>query len=226
MRLALLLLFSFLPASAQVDPGWLHEAARRLVGYPYLFGGEGRGGFDCSGLVRYLYRHLGVSLPRTSREQYQVVARVDRVLPGDLLFFSEGRRVVDHVGVYLYPDPRTGELLMLHASGRWGRVVVEPLSRYQSIFVGAGRVYVPQGPAKTGMEKLLPRARRGFPWTLRLSLALGGLGPTRSGKGSPPRYPTSPALPRRRASVRDPRTWGSLEEAHGGGPRRAPWALG
>ncbi len=145
MRPALFLFFFLLPASAQVDPGWLYEAARRLVGYPYLFGGEGRGGFDCSGLVRYLYRHLGVSLPRTSREQHRVARPVRELLPGDLLFFSEGRRVVDHVGVYLYPDPRTGEPLMLHASGRWGRVVVEPLSRYQSIFVGAGRVYGPQG---------------------------------------------------------------------------------
>lgn len=141
MRFLIFLPFLLLPASAQVDPGWLYEAARRLVGYPYLFGGEGRGGFDCSGLVRYLYRHLGVHLPRTSREQHRVARPVQKLLPGDLLFFSERGGVVDHVGVYLYPDPGTGEPLMLHASGRWGRVVVEPLSRYRSLFVGAGRVY-------------------------------------------------------------------------------------
>lgn len=126
-------------AWAQVDPQWLYEAARRLVGMPYRWGGNGPGGFDCSGLTVYVYRHLGVALPRTSQEQYRAVAPVRELLPGDLLFFSESRTRVDHVGIYLYPDPRTGEPLMLHASGRWGRVVVEPVSRYRSLFVGAGR---------------------------------------------------------------------------------------
>lgn len=126
-------------AWAQVDPQWLYEAAKRLVGMPYRWGGNGPGGFDCSGLTVYLYRHLGVELPRTSHEQYLAVPRVRELLPGDLLFFSESRTRVDHVGVYLYPDPRTGEPLMLHASGRWGKVVVEPIARYRSLFVGAGR---------------------------------------------------------------------------------------
>jgi len=106
---------------------------------PYVWGGNGYGGFDCSGLVRYVYRYLGVDLPRTSREQYRAVPKVDRLLPGDLLFFSSSRRDVDHVGIFLYADPKTGEPLMLHASGKWGRVVVEPATRYAGIFVGAGR---------------------------------------------------------------------------------------
>jgi len=128
------------PSQAQgVDPRWLYEVARRLQGIPYLWGGNGYGGFDCSGLVVYVYRHLGIHLPRTSREQFAAVPKVSQVLPGDLLFFSESGRAVDHVGIYLYQDPRTGELLMLHASRRWGKVVVEPLSRYRGIFVGAGR---------------------------------------------------------------------------------------
>lgn len=130
-------------AFAQVSPQWLYQTAQRLVGHPYLYGGNGQGGFDCSGLVVYIYRHLGVQLPRTSREQYRATARVDpkALQPGDLLFFSASRREVDHVGIYLYPHPATGEPLMLHASGRWGRVVVEPISPYASIFVGAGRVF-------------------------------------------------------------------------------------
>lgn len=127
-------------AQAQVDSLWLREVASRLVGFPYLWGGNGRGGFDCSGLVVYVYRHLGVNLPRTSREQYAATAvEADRLLPGDLLFFSSSGRQVDHVGIYLYPDPKTGEPLMLHASGKWGKVVVEPVRRYQKIFVGVGR---------------------------------------------------------------------------------------
>lgn len=132
--------FFLLPGLAQgLPPGWLYQVAQRLVGYPYLYGGNGPGGFDCSGLVQYVYRHVGVSLPRTSREQYRATQRVAELLPGDLLFFSSSGREIDHVGIYLYPGPG-GEPLMLHASGRWGKVVVEPLSRYRSIWVGAGRV--------------------------------------------------------------------------------------
>lgn len=147
-RWALLWALLFLPWGGakevgRIPPEWLYQVAQRLVGYPYLYGGNGYGGFDCSGLVVYIYRHLGVNLPRTSREQHRVARPVDSLLPGDLLFFSESRRVVDHVGIYLYPDPRTGKPLMLHASGRWGRVVVEPLERYRGIFVGAGRVLGP-----------------------------------------------------------------------------------
>jgi cell wall-associated NlpC family hydrolase len=134
----LLLLVNF--AWAQVDPQWLFEVARRTQGHPYLWGGNGYGGFDCSGLVVYVYRHLGVRLPRTSREQYQAVRKVQELRPGDLLFFSDSRTHIDHVGIYLYPDPKTRQPLMLHASGKWGRVVVEPLERYRRVFVGAGRV--------------------------------------------------------------------------------------
>jgi len=123
-----------------LSPAWLYEVARRLVNIPYRWGGNGYGGVDCSGLVVYVYRHLGVQLPRTSREQFNAVQRVNAVLPGDLLFFSESGRYVDHVGIYLYQDPKTKDLLMLHASGKRGRVVVEPLRNYQKIFVGAGRV--------------------------------------------------------------------------------------
>ena len=139
----MLLLSSALAASP--SPAWWEEVARRLVGFPYLYGGNGWGGVDCSGLVVYVYWHLGVQLPRTSREQFRVARRVETLQPGDLLFFSSSGREVDHVGIYLYPDPRTGEPLMLHASGRWGKVVVEPLSRYRRFFVGAGRVLGP-GP--------------------------------------------------------------------------------
>jgi cell wall-associated NlpC family hydrolase len=134
----LLLSSGFLRAEAQVDPNWLYAVAQRVVGHPYLWGGDGYGGFDCSGLVVYVYRHLGVNLPRTSHEQYAQLPKVkDYLLPGDLLFFSASGKKVDHVGIFLYAQG--GKLWMLHASGKWGRVVVEPVENYLGIYVGAAR---------------------------------------------------------------------------------------
>lgn len=129
------------PALAQPSPkdegslqAWLWEVAKRTNGYPYLWGGSGYGGFDCSGLVVYVYRHLGISLPRTSREQYQYLPKVrEQIRPGDLLFFSASRKQIDHVAIYL------GNGYMLHAYGVASRVQVDPWTRLKDIYVGAAR---------------------------------------------------------------------------------------
>ena len=85
-------------------------------------------------MVVYLYRHLGVSLPRTSREMWRTLPPVKgEVRPGDLLFFSQSGREVDHVAVYI------GRGYMLHASGRHGKVVVEPWTALRPIYLGARR---------------------------------------------------------------------------------------
>lgn len=117
---------------------WLWEASSRLVGIPYLWGGDGNGGFDCSGLTRYVYRHLGVNLPRTSREQFAALPPVppgEQVRPGDLLFFSQSGKAIDHVAIYI------GRGYILHASGRHGKVVVEPWTALREIYVGARRPF-------------------------------------------------------------------------------------
>jgi cell wall-associated NlpC family hydrolase len=75
---------------------------------------------------------VGIPLPRTSREQLWATAPVREYRPGYLLFFSESRREVDHVAIYI------GRGYMLHASGKWGRVVVEPVIRYASVLVAIG----------------------------------------------------------------------------------------
>ncbi|WP_353726275.1 NlpC/P60 family protein [Lactiplantibacillus plantarum] len=64
----------------------------------YVYGAEGPNAFDCSGLVEYTLKKLGISFPRTSGEQYKASKYVSNPKPGDLVFFGPGGS--DHVGVY------------------------------------------------------------------------------------------------------------------------------
>jgi len=81
--------------------------ADKFLGTPYVWGGSAPGGFDCSGLVQYVYGQLGVHLPRTSEEQATVgtaVSGMAAAQPGDLLFFagSDGTASAPgHVGIYI-----------------------------------------------------------------------------------------------------------------------------
>lgn len=64
----------------------------------YVYGAEGPSAFDCSGLVEYTLKKLGINFPRTSGEQYRASKHVSNPKPGDLVFFGPGGS--DHVGVY------------------------------------------------------------------------------------------------------------------------------
>ncbi|MEE6751160.1 NlpC/P60 family protein [Pediococcus acidilactici] len=64
----------------------------------YVWGAEGPSAFDCSGLVEYSLRKLGINFPRTSGEQYRATKHVNNPRPGDLVFFGPGGS--EHVGVY------------------------------------------------------------------------------------------------------------------------------
>ena len=80
--------------------------AKQYLGVPYVWGGTTPAGFDCSGLVQYVYRNsVGVKLPRVSQAQRNVGTRVSRAqaLPGDMVNYNH------HVGIYL------GNGYMIHA---------------------------------------------------------------------------------------------------------------
>ena len=111
----------------------LLNKALTLLGTPYRWGGSTpESGFDCSGLVGYVYRtELGVELPRISRDMAQVGELIrDRaeLQEGDLVFFIRRGRNVDHVGLYIgegrfVHSPRTGKNVEIATleSGYWAQ---------------------------------------------------------------------------------------------------------
>jgi cell wall-associated NlpC family hydrolase len=85
-----------------------------------LWGGESPlSGFDCSGLVQYVYREVGISLPRVAQNQFDAgppVPTGTTVEPGDLVFFGSGPDDVSHVGMYvgdglMVDAPHTGAVV-------------------------------------------------------------------------------------------------------------------
>jgi cell wall-associated NlpC family hydrolase len=85
---------------------------------PYRIGGRDRGGFDCSGLVWYVHRQIGVDVPRRAQEQSALAAPVmlEELRPGDLLFFRlRNTQRVDHVGIYIAPGRLIHASILRHA---------------------------------------------------------------------------------------------------------------
>ncbi len=114
--------------------------ALSFVGVNYRRGGESpETGFDCSGLVRHVFREsLGLILPRTSHDISRVgeTVRREALQPGDLVFFNTLRRGFSHVGIYL------GEHRFVHAPASGGEVRVEDMrqSYWTKRFNGARRI--------------------------------------------------------------------------------------
>lgn len=111
--------------------------AKSLLGKPYVYGGKGPNGFDCSGFTRYVYGQVGISLPAGATQQYlnsgyKLSNRFD-AQPGDLIFINNprnsGGKPVSHVGIYI------GNGQYIHASTRTYTVKIDD--------VFTGTVYAP-----------------------------------------------------------------------------------
>lgn len=118
------------PVQADGRVEGLLKRALSFIGTPYRWGGSSPdSGFDCSGLVGYVFRTaLGIDLPRVSRDMAQNGERVERtaLTAGDLVFFGRRGNRIDHVGIYLGDGrfvhaPRTGKDVMVSElnSGYW-----------------------------------------------------------------------------------------------------------
>ena len=139
------------PASTQVTPTapapdpnldlgqQIVDYALSFVGTKYVYAGASPSGFDCSGLVSYVYRQFGVSLTRSSAGQYRDNgSHIQRseLAPGDLIFTSSNGRTVTHVAIYM------GDNKIVHSARSSGGVVIGNLNHdyYTRTWFGAKRV--------------------------------------------------------------------------------------
>jgi cell wall-associated NlpC family hydrolase len=136
------------PVAAE-DSGTNHSLAKvgelvlnamAFLGINYKYGGASpETGFDCSGLVNFVFHQAaGLVLPREAREISRVGEKITReeLQPGDLVFFNTLRRPFSHVGIYL------GKHRFIHAPSRGGQVeIVDMSDRYwQRRYNGARRI--------------------------------------------------------------------------------------
>jgi len=106
----------------------VENRAKRFLGKPYVWGGNGPSCFDCSGFTKMVYNAVGINLPRVSREQAKVgkLVRFNELQKGDIIFFDTGRkykRRVTHVGIYLEDGK------FIHASSGKRRVTITSFNK-------------------------------------------------------------------------------------------------
>jgi cell wall-associated NlpC family hydrolase len=159
--------------------------AAQYLGVPYQWGGaRPKTGFDCSGLVKYVFAQLGVSLPHYAASQWHTPDGVwvapNRLQPGDLVFFtgSDGtRKAPGHVGIYagdgyLIDAPHTGALVRVdRLDERW----------FANKYVGARRIVSPLHEARHLLHARQPGASPaafhfGFPSPITIAPAGESLG--------------------------------------------------
>ena len=109
----------------------------RHMGVRYRWGGMSPRGFDCSGLIGYVMRSVGVRLPRTAAELYVSGRPVstNELRVGDIVFFETTRPGPSHAGIYIGNDQ------FIHASSGFGRVTVTSMDYpyYRPRYLGARR---------------------------------------------------------------------------------------
>jgi len=105
------------PVYGSADPASLYSVAQQYLGVPYVYGGATPAGFDCSGLVQYVYAQFGISLPHSSAAQGAAGTQIpeSQAVPGDLVVMD------GHIGFY------AGGGMILHAPYEGTVVRVQPI---------------------------------------------------------------------------------------------------
>lgn len=123
---------------ASADAQSLLTFANTLIGCPYVYGGTDPSGFDCSGFVQYVFKNCGITVGRSSDDQYEDGIRVEEadLQPGDLLFWTSNPAAkTTHSGIYI------GNRQFIHASSNDGITITSMDSLWYSMrYVGAVRI--------------------------------------------------------------------------------------
>ncbi len=122
------------------------DLAQQHLGVPYVWGGESPSGFDCSGLIQYVYRQLGVNLPRVAADQARVgqpVPSLAEARPGDLVAFNDP---VDHIGIYagnglMVVAPKTGDVVKVQAISKEPTAIRRVLPSGSGVSLGTGGTF-------------------------------------------------------------------------------------
>ncbi|MDF2570276.1 MAG: hypothetical protein K0R55_1880 [Sporomusa sp.] len=128
-----------IPSLPNVQTAQILASARNLIGQPVVWGGASPAqGFDCSGLVQYVYRQAGIHLPRTADLQFLVGRTVSPLAlqAGDLVYFTTYEPGASHVGIYIGGDK------FIHTSFSQGIVAIGDMNDAYFVkrYYGAKRV--------------------------------------------------------------------------------------
>jgi cell wall-associated NlpC family hydrolase len=132
------------------------DFSKQFNGYKYVYGAASpKSGFDCSGLVKYVYNHMGIELPRTAKLQNHQGTPVTKaeLQPGDLVFFAtKGGHSITHVGIYL------GDNLFIHAATKHQGVIVSNLGSayWTKTLVSATRIVTVQTALQLAYNSQMP----------------------------------------------------------------------
>ena len=116
------------------------QYAKEFLGTPYKYAANGPDRFDCSGFTCYVYQHFGISLPRTSRDQFSAgrpVREISDIQPGDLVFFARSGQIF-HVGIAV--ESRGDFFTFIHASNSGVILTRSDETYWNPKYYGAKRV--------------------------------------------------------------------------------------
>lgn len=123
--------------SQAFDTNQLIATAKAYKGTTYLWGGTSPSGFDCSGYIQYVFQEVGVTVPRTVSEMWNMAKQVDQLSIGDLVFFETYKAGPSHMGIYI------GNNQFIHAGESKGVEVSDfGINYWQERYLGAKRMVI------------------------------------------------------------------------------------